>query len=766
MKSNETVTSLDISENWISQHGTLLVADLVKNNTTINSLNYSGNKLGGWTDKSGLKAFCGALQSNRALQTLDLSGCNLLVSDMKSLTECLESNPVLISVDLSGNVISQEGKKLLAVALLKSSTTQLGAIQCDEWKINQWDSAATLSDMQLGFEDIALIGAALKVNGRLTSVMLNGTKVDPSGKQLLGDALLSSSVSQVESLVCDDWCITDATLELDLCDKGLQTEDAALLAGVLKYNTHLISLNLSRNAITGNGGKNIAEALTSNKTLQTIDLSGNALGEGAVVALAVALRGNTAVTKVNLTSSGVKAEDAQAIGDTIEVSCVLKHLDLSNNELGDQGACLLVDSLNRNKTFSLDYIGLNANGIDNKGGQAICTLVPGLVIDCLGGNSFNETTVDMLQERERSSNTLVENSAPQTKVKLHLCGESGVGKTKLKKALSRYSNLFNADAGSDDQPNIPAERTRGIDISLVDIVDNNSTHSEFAVYDYGGLRAFHHIHDWFLASGNSIFMVVSSLKDPPIQQAEKVRYWLRFIRACAHTAGARVILVGSRRDQINRQEGDERMAALVQTMSVEFRASFQVVAEGFPLDCRRNTRTTMALKDLLVNIKDEIISADKYLTLYPRISSMIYELVLTKWRHEKPVFSWSEYREKVMVALHSTISHDVLVKATVYLNDTGEVIFTNAGHLSEWVILNPQWLCTTVFGKLLAPSFLGSVVMPFHSPDQLTELADFKDDIANTDDTPVKSDYFQRLHDLLTEHRPDKVSNIPSLLDR
>jgi hypothetical protein len=73
----------------------------------------------------------------------------------------------------------------------------------------------------------------------------------------------------------------------------------------------------------------------------------------------------------------------------------------------------------------------------------IATLVPGLEVDCIEGNEGIDGEMESaLQEREGKTKALQENSVPLTKVKLHLLGDSGVGKTRLKRSLTRYFNIF------------------------------------------------------------------------------------------------------------------------------------------------------------------------------------------------------------------------------------------------------------------------------------------------------------------------------------
>jgi hypothetical protein len=93
--------------------------------------------------------------------------------------------------------------------------------------------------------------------------------------------------------------------------------------------------------------------------------------------------------------------------------------------------------------------------------------------------------------------------------------------------------------------------------------------TEFSVCDYGGLLPFQTVYDWFIPRGNAIYVVVSDLSMSEYDQTERVRYWLRLVRT-SRTRGARVVLVGSRRDKIDRAWGVTRMGELAKKMRSEF----------------------------------------------------------------------------------------------------------------------------------------------------------------------------------------------------
>ena len=97
-------------------------------------------------------------------------------------------------------------------------------------------------------------------NSPLTDINISGNKISGDGKRAIGKALLSSSTSKLQFLTCDEWSIRPDTTELSLVGKRLGPADAQLMAGVIKFNSALKTLDLRNNEIGDEGGKVIRDA--------------------------------------------------------------------------------------------------------------------------------------------------------------------------------------------------------------------------------------------------------------------------------------------------------------------------------------------------------------------------------------------------------------------------------------------------------------------------------------------------------------------------
>ena len=91
--------------------------------------------------------------------------------------------------------------------------------------------------------------------------------VRPASSTKLGTVqkitLISSSTSKLQFLTCDEWSIRPDTTELSLVSKHLGPADAQLMAGVIKFNSALVSLNLENNEFGDEGTAALAAVLPS-----------------------------------------------------------------------------------------------------------------------------------------------------------------------------------------------------------------------------------------------------------------------------------------------------------------------------------------------------------------------------------------------------------------------------------------------------------------------------------------------------------------------
>ena len=150
-------------------------------------------------------------------------------------------------------------------------------------------------------------------------------------------------------------------IELRNCYIG--PEEAQHLAQALCVNTSVKTLNLSRNLLSYEGAKALAEMLgengaessgTVNTTLEHVDLKGCRIGRVGAQHLAQALCVNTSVKTLDLSHNPLDDEGAKALAEMLggngaessgTVNTTLEHVDLSWCRIGPVGAQHLAQAL-------------------------------------------------------------------------------------------------------------------------------------------------------------------------------------------------------------------------------------------------------------------------------------------------------------------------------------------------------------------------------------------------------------------------------------
>ncbi|CAF1163317.1 unnamed protein product [Didymodactylos carnosus] len=113
LKTNQTLTALDIENNNISAEGA--IAEALKTNQTLTALGINSNNI----SAEGAKAIAEALKTNQTLTTLHMYNNNITDAGAKAIAEALKTNQTLTTLDIRSNNISDAGAKAIAEAVKK-----------------------------------------------------------------------------------------------------------------------------------------------------------------------------------------------------------------------------------------------------------------------------------------------------------------------------------------------------------------------------------------------------------------------------------------------------------------------------------------------------------------------------------------------------------------------------------------------------------------------------------------------------------------------
>lgn len=236
---------LDLTDTQLGAKGGLVIAQLLRNNTTLQQLNLARNSIG----TRGIKAIVPELTINSSLQLLDLSYNNIKSRGATLLAHALEeptSVSNLKSLNLTGNSIGHQGMQTLSRMLTVDRT-----IEAFYAGINN-----------IGPEGAAHLAFAIKRNYTLRLLHINDNNIGPNAASLLFDQLRGDE--------------NNRTLEnLNLAGNNIGTQGASDLTAVLTQNAVLTHINLSGNRIRSDGAVLLMDALAYNISLVHLNLNNN-----------------------------------------------------------------------------------------------------------------------------------------------------------------------------------------------------------------------------------------------------------------------------------------------------------------------------------------------------------------------------------------------------------------------------------------------------------------------------------------------------------
>ena len=126
-----SASEINLFHKGLTAHDATVVAEILKSNTSVTTVNLHGNKEIG---DEGAKALAEALKVNATVKKLCLGGCGIGDDGAAALAEALRSNTSLTRLDLCGNGIGDDGAAFAGA--LRSNTT-LRSLSLAETGISQ-----------------------------------------------------------------------------------------------------------------------------------------------------------------------------------------------------------------------------------------------------------------------------------------------------------------------------------------------------------------------------------------------------------------------------------------------------------------------------------------------------------------------------------------------------------------------------------------------------------------------------------------------------
>ena len=331
------ITTLVLSENSITDSGATTLAEMLKENRTLQQLYVSLNSIG----DGGATALAEMLKENRTLQQLNVRHCCIGDGGATALAKALKENRTLQQLYVSSNSISDGGATALAEMLKENRTLQ----QLD------------ISGNSIGVGGARALAEMLKENRTLQQLHISGNSIGDGGATALAKMLKENRALQ----------------QLYVRDTFIRDGGATALAGMLKENRTLQQLYICNNFIGGGGATALAKMLKENRTLQQLYISNNSIGDGGATALAEMLKENRTLQQLYISNNSIGDGGATALAKMLKENSTLQHLNVSFNSIGDGGATVLAEMLKENRT--LQQLDVSLNSIGDRGVTALAEIL-------------------------------------------------------------------------------------------------------------------------------------------------------------------------------------------------------------------------------------------------------------------------------------------------------------------------------------------------------------------------------------------------------
>lgn len=303
----------------------------------------------------------------RTFETLDYENLALSQRDCKMLAKILKSEDITVkTLRLTRNHLAGTPLKVLLKALRKNSSVRILDLSSNrlteveaKWLGKLIKKNNTIKELYVAFNNIGGDGAkhisrALEQNTTIERLSLESNRLEvQGGRHVAGMLKVNRSIRYIH-----------------LGKNNLQLDGIREISETLKVNSSLVSLSLDVNNITPEGAELVSNALKVNRTLTHLYLPRNNIGDQGCKHLSKALLSNTTMTYLDLEFNNIgtngNVEGMQVMGRLLENHVVPRAINLTNNNVGDEGCAALFSGFHKNKTLEsiiLSHCNIGPDGI-------------------------------------------------------------------------------------------------------------------------------------------------------------------------------------------------------------------------------------------------------------------------------------------------------------------------------------------------------------------------------------------------------------------
>ncbi|XP_073508697.1 uncharacterized protein [Phyllobates terribilis] len=296
-------------------------------------------------------------------------------------------------------------------------------------------------------------------------------------------------------------------------------------------------------------------------------------------------------------------------------------------------------------------------------------------------NMSQNVTLPLNSRPDESSDNIpiidVGNWKPGKKIRLFICGHTGVGKTTFANTLKEAGPLARLQYYITG-PTIPSS-TIGVACSETGLEETS-----LAIWDFAGQMEYCFTHSLLLSTSgpNTLYCVIFSLEGIESDMnggqknaLEQMLFWLRFL-SITHSSQSKphVILIGSHLDTLPNENSTliaKQFYENVMKSELELFSCFQM--QFFSLNCR-NISDVNAVREPLSKTVSQVLQ-ESTIDDVPEICQLILKQVSDLRSQKVHFLYWKEFAERVQKVFPNPVCPTTLLTAVEYLHNISELLY-------------------------------------------------------------------------------------------
>jgi len=347
---------LNLSFNNIGVFGLENITNNLKKETcTLKKLNLSYNYIG----NEGCSILGECLKYNTSLVSLNLTGNNILNEGAASFASKIRSeyNTTLRKINFKDNSISSEGIMQFCSLLKDEPSDRFAKI---DFSVNYLDDTG-LSDYGYFISKFPNIKTIVLTN-RLSKNSLKNFFIYCQSLNNLKKVIFSQiNLTDESTLNFNELLMNNKNIEklVIQTNRTLGSDGIIDICPGIQHNLKISILSFQACYIGDEGAEALANALFKNIDIKEINLDDNKIGLKGIIALSEKVLGKVSLIKINLAHNLIDAECGKYIGKSLETSNSLQCLMLNSNNLMDDGCIEISKGLEKNDSLVELYLDNN-----------------------------------------------------------------------------------------------------------------------------------------------------------------------------------------------------------------------------------------------------------------------------------------------------------------------------------------------------------------------------------------------------------------------